>query len=89
MKKQKFFHLTSQVYICKGTAEQEVYLVQVHAKDKRDLSKEEIKKIPDSDSLFEMNLYDIISSEPEKPLESQFTLQTYIKKDFGLGNKCF
>lgn len=70
MKSQKFFHLTSQVYICRGFDKQEVYLIQVHLKDKRDLSKEELKKIPDTDDLYELTLFDIIHNNPEKPLEA-------------------
>ena len=79
----------SQVYIGKGTSDQEVYLVQVKAKDLRDLSKEEIKKIPDNDSIYEMFLFDILHSNPDKPLEHQLTHDCLIKKEFGLGNKCY
>ena len=70
MKSQKFFHLTSQIYICKGVDKDEVYLVQVHTKDTRDLSREEIKKIPDTDDLFSLHLFDIIHNNPDKPLEA-------------------
>ena len=89
LRKQQFFHLMSQVYIGKGTSDQEVYLVQVKAKDLRDLSKEQLKKIPDNDSIYEMFLFDILNSNPDKPLEPQFPLTCLIKKEFGLGNKCY
>ena len=58
-------------------------------KNVRDLSKEDLKKIPTTDDLYDINLIDIVSSNFEKPLEPQFCLTALITKNFGLGNKCF
>ena len=89
MKSIKHLGFTRMLQIVKGDSEQEVYLCQISKKDHRDMLKEDLKKIPDTDEIFEMELFDLISMSPDKPFEPQFTLTSYINSDFALNNRLY
>lgn len=73
------------MFICKGDSDIDVYLCQMN-KDKRELNKEEQKKIPESSELFEILLFDLTDGFQDKPLEAKFSLTANVNKDFSIGN---
>ena len=89
MHKKKLLGLTKQLYICKGGVSNEVYLTMVSAKSKREISQADLKKLPDSCELFEMQMFDICSFRHDQPLEPQFDLITPLNKDFALNNRYY
>lgn len=89
MRSKQIIGFTKQIYLCRGRSEEEVYLAQVSAKDRRDLSDEDIAAIPDGHNLFEFELFDVVNIDMSAPFTSQFVISSYVHESLAMNNRVY
>ena len=89
MQKKKLFGLTKQIYLAQGSSDDDVYLCMVGLKADRDVNKEELKFKADIDDVFELQLFDVVNQNNDKPIGAQFDLTAFMRKGFAFNNRSF